>query len=317
MKHKLVNCLPASHSMRRTTLRFAKWVVSLNTVDGPTDSAFHRFVLSARLGLWPAIVLSTLAFGHLLHYGTAASTGLALNLCLVASIAFLFNDVRDVAIDAANNIHRWSIRSDADRRLFVFMFVLCATIVSLSGFWLSTIALFGTVAALLVSIAYSLVCKRLLLVGNLVAALLSLSPGLIIFLDAVLASEASPINVAATGMFLLLAFLLLLSREIKFDEFDLSGDRIGKRLTVPMLLGARTLNFIHMALVGSSIVLLTTCIAFAGKFSWSINFALAILVCAGTSKLLFKAYVGQSKESFYKSTRVVMLIIPLLIFVGF
>ncbi|HEV7738084.1 MAG TPA: hypothetical protein VGO47_12015, partial [Chlamydiales bacterium] len=104
--------------MSRPGQTWVGWIQTLNSVDVPGESSIHRFILSARLGLWPAFVLSSFAFGHLLAYNLATTLVLAIDLCLAASIAFLFNDIRDAEIDSANHIHRWSIRSRNDLNLF-------------------------------------------------------------------------------------------------------------------------------------------------------------------------------------------------------
>lgn len=300
--------------MMKAVRILAAWIVWFNTVDGPTETSVRRFVLSARLGLWPAITVSCLAFGHILDYGAVNSLALSLNLCLVASFAFLFNDVRDARIDAANQIHRWSIKSTADWKLFVVTVASGASIVAFSYLWLSFIAFAGTIAALLVSMAYSIICKRLLVVGNVVAAGLSLSPGLVIFFDSEPVVQA---NATVAGVFLLIAFSLLLSREIKFDEFDLKGDLVGKRLTVPMVVSGRVLNRIHTALLTGSIVALFAVIIVAGKYQLAVSLPIAAVTCGATIILLVRAYRGPSKEVFYKTTRLVMLVIPAAILTSF
>src|ERR1700733_8783678 len=95
-----------------------RWIATLNSVDDPGETSIHRFILSARLGLWPAIFLGAFAFRHLLGYAPDATITIAVDLCLIASVAFLFNDVADAAIDAANKIHRWNMRSRLDLQMF-------------------------------------------------------------------------------------------------------------------------------------------------------------------------------------------------------
>ena len=68
------------------------------------------FVASARLALWPAVLLGTVAFAKVLGHGVSAALLIGLHLCLIASIAFLINDALDGKIDDANQISRWKIR---------------------------------------------------------------------------------------------------------------------------------------------------------------------------------------------------------------
>lgn len=287
------------------------WVRTLNAVDELGENSLHQFLLSARLGLWPAIILSSVAFAHLLKYKSIATGFLAFDLCLVASVAFLFNDICDAPIDAANRIHRWSPRSRFDQRLFVGTCAGAAAIMLFSFFWLSDVAVAGVVISILVGVAYSLVCKRIFLLGNVVAAMLSISPGLIMSIDVLLDRHDHAVAIESAAAFLMIAFLMLLSREIKFDEFDLPGDRIGNRHTLPMWLHRTALDALHGVLAAISLCLFVAVVALNGRFSWEANLLIALSISLAASTLLISAYRGVSKETFYKKTRVVMLVFPL------
>jgi 4-hydroxybenzoate polyprenyltransferase len=293
------------------------WLSTLNSVDDPGETSAHRFLLSARLGLWPAIFLSAFAFRHLLGYSAGATAALGIDLSLVASIAFLFNDIHDTAIDEANNVHRWSVRSKRDAWLFITTASLSALVVLFSFFQLSRTAAVGVVLVMLISIAYSLICKRVFLLGNVVAAALSVSPGLIMFVDVQAQGHVESKAFIATSVFLAIAFLLLLSREIKFDQFDLPGDRVGGRMTVPMRISEASLNVVHGVIAIASLCLLIFIVSLNGRFSLPTNFVVAGITCAVSGILLFGAYRGVTKEIFYKRTRIVMLVVPLSMLLAF
>jgi 4-hydroxybenzoate polyprenyltransferase len=185
---------------------------TFNTVDAPASTTLQRFFMSARLGLWPAIMVSSFAFAHLTQHNWQTATLIGGNLCLVASLAFLFNDIRDADIDAANNISRWSVRSPIDRHLFrTTVGVVFASAIA-SSFYLSATAAVGLAAAICVGLAYSIVCKRIFLLGNVVAAALSLSPGLIMLSNSLIINRADfdATSLLPAAAFSTVAFILLL-----------------------------------------------------------------------------------------------------------
>jgi 4-hydroxybenzoate polyprenyltransferase len=302
--------------MSKALFRLSVWLAALNSVDLPGQSRIHRFLQSARLGLWPAIILISFAFAQLLEYDRASAAIIAVNLCFLASFAFLFNDALDTQIDATNGICRWSVRSRGDLYLFSGAVGVNLLALVVSFLCVSPIVFAGLVSAALTSIAYSLFCKRVFLLGNLVAATLSLSPGFIIMMDVTANSHLSP-RLHEAAMFLGAAFLLLVSREIKFDQFDLPGDRIGKRVTVPMFLGNRALNLMHALTGVLALFLLASVLLTGAKYSVQINLLVAVVTTLLAAALMLRAYRSSSKETFYKTTRVVMLIVPVSILTNF
>jgi 4-hydroxybenzoate polyprenyltransferase len=305
--------------MKKRVGRLVNWFTTLNNVDVVGENSVHRFTLSARLGLWPAIAISSFAFGHLTEYDVVSTAILSLDLSLVASIAFLFNDARDAEIDKINNVHRWSIRSEFDLHLFVRVTVACLAIIATSFIWLSKVASFGVLLSLIIGIVYSLICKRVFLLGNVVAAALSISPGLIMLFDTVLRypkARGTGLAMPATS-FLLVAFLLLLSREVRFDQFDVAGDKAGGRHTVPMVISGRLLNLAHATVALASLCLLSYILISNGKYSLLLNSLFALICVTGTAYLMTVAYKSNTKEHFYKKTRLVMLVIPISILVSF
>jgi 4-hydroxybenzoate polyprenyltransferase len=283
-------------------------------VGAPTQS----FIRSLRLGLWPAIALSVSAFAWLLQYDVISALLVAVSLCLIASLGFLLNDTLDQAIDQANDVHRWSIQTPRDVVLFATTAALCIAAISAAALQLSIAASMMLVSAAIVSVAYSIILKRILLVGNVAAAGLSISPGLLLYLDTVIGHRPTS-SAATTAAACLTAagFVFLLAREIKFDEFDRKGDRIGRRLTLPMVLGRQTLNALHLGLGLVAVCLLSGPVAAFGAHSSTVNMVLAGVIGAAFCGLLILAYGSGSKTVFYKATRLAMLLLPISIFLGF
>jgi 4-hydroxybenzoate polyprenyltransferase len=221
-------------------------------------------------------------------------------------------------IDRTNNIDRWSIRTRRDFFFFLTGLGAYSAVAVVTSYYVSfAVSIMLLIVAFAVA-AYSIVLKKIFLFGNIVAAVLSITPGLIMFVDVRLNSQQpdfAAIEVATA--FLAAGFLILVSREIKFDEFDRAGDRVGKRLTVPMIFHHTAVNVIHSLLTGSAVGLLMFAIIGLGTHSTSMNLLLGIVAATVCATLLLFAYRASSKTTFYKTTRLVMLVLPILIFAGF
>jgi 4-hydroxybenzoate polyprenyltransferase len=288
------------------------------SMDDRVEVPVRSFIRSARLGLWPAIALSVSAFAWLLQYDLMSGLAVAASLCLIASVGFLLNDTLDQAIDRANDVHRWSMQTPRDVVLFAAAVALCMAAILLAARQLSIAASLMLVSAAIVSVAYSIVLKRVLLVGNVAAAGLSISPGLLFYLDTIIGRR--PVSAAATtaaACLVCAGFVFLLAREIRFDEYDRTGDRIGGRLTLPMVLGHRSLYALHLGLGLVAAGLLSGPVAAFGAHSPATNMVLAGAIGAAFCGLLMLAYGSRSKTVFYKATRAAMLLLPVSIFLGF
>jgi hypothetical protein len=137
------------------------------------------------------------------------------------------------------------------------------------------------------------------------------------FADVRISEDAQGPSVTTAVTFLGIAFLLLLSREIKFDQFDIVGDRVGKRVTIPMQVDSAPLNIFHLILVTTSLFLLAAVTILNGKFSLPVNALIAAATFSLSATLLLRSYLAASKERFYKETRIVMLIIPFSMLLSF
>ena len=160
--------------------------------------------------------------------------------------------------------------------------------------------------------------KRIFLLGNLVAAALSVTPGLLIYID--VTNPPNGIELADTSrpgiLMIIVGFLLLVAREVKFDEFDVTGDRIGGRLTLPMVFGSRALNVLYALLSGFAVCVLFVTMLIYGAHSGVTNFLVATTIAFLSAALLTIAYRSSSKRLFYKSTRILMLLLPVCMLTG-
>jgi len=287
-------------------------------MDEPSPGPITRFWISSRPGLWPAIIFSAYAFSYILSYNAMHTAILAVSLCLIASVGFLFNDTIDRTIDEANNVHRWCLQTHLDLLLFCSAVSLNALSILISFYFLGTVVGLSLLGTFLLVGAYSLFLKKIPLLGNVVAAALSITPGLIMLLDVRFEAAWVDLNSGTTAtLFLIIGFLLLLSREIKFDEFDEVGDRIGGRTTIPMLFDKRSLGVVYVLLNTIALALFIFAVATRGDHPLQINVRIAILITTVIFVLMISAYRSASKTMFYKTTRLVMFLIPLSIFFSF
>jgi 4-hydroxybenzoate polyprenyltransferase len=288
------------------------------SIDEYSETPVKRFVLSARLGLWPAIAFSAFAFNYLLAFGVFETTLLSIALCLTATLGFLLNDILDQKIDQSNGIHRWSIQTKADIGYIAIAIAAYVVTIAFCQRFLSETAVTLLLVSIALVVAYSIVLKRIFLLGNVVSAVLSMSPGIIMFVDrfkTLQFAESDIIRIAAS--LIGIGFLFLVSREIRFDEFDKAGDQLGNRITVPMVLQKTALGAMHISLIVSATIWFAILIAMYGTHSTFLNFILALIVTASVVLVVTIAYTSSSKTIFYKMTRITLVILPASIFICF
>jgi 4-hydroxybenzoate polyprenyltransferase len=276
--------------------------------------AGSNLIASLRLGLWPAIVLCSLAFGALLGTSFRVSTALGFALALIASLGFLVNDNVDAEIDRTNKVSRWSPKSTFDILIFygtagVLLFGSAVLATTLDG-----MMKIGVSLALMLVIAYSYLLKRIFFIGNVVAVLLSISPALIHIAATGRSGNAATDTVIVATLLVSSSYLFLLSREVRFDEFDIEGDRVSARLTLPMVFGRGVLDVFHTVLVVGSIAFMVVAIVYSAKYQ-----QLGIMLLSAFSVLLVAtttvpAYLSSSKVIFYKLTRIPLFVFPLIVF---
>lgn len=275
------------------------------------------FVSSARVPLWLPILVNCLAFGHLLSLPATTSLIVGANLCMIASLGFVFNDVLDTKIDAANNIDRWSLTQPIDAWLLAFAFVATGALLLMSAIGVGRALMVSLCVVCALTLLYSVLFKKIFLVGNLLAAALCVTPGLLLLNEAtsIGSSAAGSVNVAIS--MLSAGFLFLTSREVKFDEFDKVGDIVGQRTTLPRVFTTSTLKAFHACLNVSGALILMVSIVNLGRFAEHINLLVGAAVSTVVAGLLIDAFRSNDVDRYTLNTRIVMLLIPLTIYLCF
>jgi 4-hydroxybenzoate polyprenyltransferase len=268
---------------------------------------FRLFIASARPMLWLAIALNTFAFSFLFELDMTRTVYIAGVLCALSSVGFLFNDLTDVKIDKRNNVERWVPNSRYSWgllwSLIIFSFglvLLSIPLLGLIGFWM----LLGVYVLVFL---YSISLKKLFLVGNVVSVICSLSPALLVMAISETSSMAQNKVVGASAL-VAAGFLLLLSREIRFDQNDVNGDRFGGRLTLPLVFSELAINVIQLSLVVGGVVFLAVAyLTFGGEYA----VLAAATVSVATAALFVKAHFSENVWTYTHYTRFAMLLIPI------
>ncbi|MBV9826811.1 MAG: UbiA family prenyltransferase [Alphaproteobacteria bacterium] len=292
----------------------SKWGRSIaRSMDTLHTGPVCAFLASARLSLWPAIVVSSLSFSYALTYDFGDALVIALNLCGISTLAFLFNDVLDHKIDEANCVHRWSMKTPIDAVLLSLSAGILVVNYALTLIYVAHGISLLLLLTAVISLLYSVLLKRVLILGNLVAAGLSICPGLLILLACRCDTNVSKsTNIDIASAFLAIGFVIFVSREIRFDEFDQVGDRLGRRLTLPMVFQRQALGTLHILLLSAAVLGLVAAVLILGHGTLIFRVSLALVAAVGLILALGVAYKSGSKTIFYKVTRVIMLLVPVL-----
>jgi len=177
---------------------------------------------------------------------------------LICAGGNVLNDVVDSSIDAISHpdrpIPRGLIHPETARRFSIGLFAVGALISLSLGTAAWVLALFNAMAL----IAYEFRLKATGISGNIMVAYLVSSTFL--FGGAALVPVAGTDALIITGMFVFLAFLANLARELIKDIQDMEGDR-GERTTLPMLIGVE-----RTRLLAGSVILLAVSASFIPGF---------------------------------------------------
>jgi 4-hydroxybenzoate polyprenyltransferase len=290
--------------------------LSMSSMDSASDSRLVQIWRSARIALWPAIILNVFAISTLAKIDGVIAVVVSVIMCLTATFAFVFNDQCDKKIDERNGVCRWVITSKLDyffAGTYLAFFIL---VLFLSHSVLSASSLAWLWSAVVLSLLYSLCLKKIPFVGNLSAAFLVVSPMIILLSHDLgrLADYSDLLNVCL--LFILAQFLFTMSREAKFDEFDIHGDRDAGRVTLPVVFHRKTLSVYHAVLNLCSVaaIFLGLCVfSERATVTWQKGTLLFILLSVFCFILVI-SYRSESKAVFYKLTRAVMVVFPAIIF---
>lgn len=156
---------------------------------------------------------------------------IAMSVFTLTGAGNVINDVMDYKIDAINRPNRVIPSGLISRKNAVIYFLFLMLLGNTFSYFVSPyFFIFQIIGSIILSI-YSLLLKRIALIGNIAVAYLSCS--------CILASyaayfETSPVNNALL-IFLLVSFLGTFSREIIKDIEDIHGDSIQGAKTLPII----------------------------------------------------------------------------------
>ncbi|UIY30969.1 UbiA family prenyltransferase [Neorhizobium galegae] len=258
---------------------------------------------SMRPTLWIGIALNVIAASAALQIFWNAAVYITICLCLSSAFSFLINDFLDRNIDHANHVERprasvwWSLTVAVINASIVLLPIVTG-VGPVSYPLAATLLLILALAAL-----YSMAFAKVVVLKNILAAVLATSPLWACLLAAPKAPSATYLAVvAALGGY-------ILAREIKFDQFDSYGDRIGGRMTLPHVVSAKALDAVERALtVVATAVLLV--VAFQSPNSAAGPLVPAVLAIALGLALYIP--LREKQDVYYTTiTRVAMIVSPL------
>jgi 4-hydroxybenzoate polyprenyltransferase len=189
-------------------------------------------VQCARLYLWFTIIVSSTFMAASVGQPVFVGFAIGLSLSLIASAGFLFNDVVDFEIDAANGVGRLSDASRHTRTqaciiaiAFASGSILCAAAT------LDHKSLAGVCMVLLGAVAYSYPLRSIPVISTALSTTVSTSP---MWFPVFASGEAHPRHI----LIVLASFMSVFARELILDVRDASGDRAYRRYTIPVLIGS-------------------------------------------------------------------------------
>ncbi len=275
-----------------------------------------RSLLScARLYHWPLIILNSIAVCMILEKELLYGFTIGIQLSLLASFGFLFNDFCDLKIDEKNKVKRlWHLNRKQQKIILVASFFLVLTAFCL-GYYLLPESEFVVLAIFIMLTLYNLILKKVLFIGNLIASIAIISP------------IWAPICIfhAFESQFLILVILsgitFNLGREIILDIKDVEGDKLVNRHTLP------TLTSISISIVVSLILLLSSAfiLLYAALYindstlftALNITFFLSIMLYSLYPALKIDFANSQSIEIFISRSRIGMLLFPIVLIIHY
>lgn len=269
-------------------------------------------IKSARLYLWPAIVLNSLIMTICVNNSGIKGFWLGISLSMVTSFGFIFNDLCDRKIDRYNQ----SLRLEMVGKETIIVAVFIAVGFLLSGLLIGYQIHERTMLFLMVIICglifYSLLGRKFLFFANLLAAYLGVSPlwgPLLIF--------RVYENFYVFSVFSML--LLLVAREIFLDLKDRHGDERGGRNTIVTIFGVRVATICALLLILSGGIIELVIIKKFVNIQYLLKWILYLIVLLITSMSFIPAFRIFSQGShrknfrlFIASSGISMNIVPLL-----
>jgi len=217
---------------------------------------------------------------------------------LAAAFGYVFNDYMDVKADGINRPTAHYLANPTDRSRALFFAILSAALAIGIGFvYDPKLGLFISLVVTLLFF-YSLLLKRIPLVGNFTIALLA---GFSIFM--LMAFDPNLIENLVI-IFSINAFAIHFIREVVKDTEDMEGDRIAGYNTFPLLTGIKATRILIMFFLFLYILVFTICIRMmmVNYFTPPLSYVFLAynILCVGWPlfHLLSKIQVAADKEDY-------------------
>jgi len=251
----------------------------------------------SRLYLWPFVLANTVMMTICTGKSPMQGILLGTSLSLMSSFGFLINDLIDRKVDNLNGAKRMEA---ANKITISISFVSAISFLSLSLIMSSLISLKSLIWMSVIGlglIAYSVFCRKVLLLATFTSATLSASP---LWLPLLLwRNDENTFFINFSGLF----FLLLIAREILLDSKDVKGDQQGGRHTIGTVFGEKISLITSIVLIAASCLTLVWLTAVKWHGSWSMTPLLLIAFSVGYFNLVPACAALLGKEIVYYVTR--------------
>jgi 4-hydroxybenzoate polyprenyltransferase len=206
-----------------------------------------HYLIILNVGISLAIILNL----HGIYWSyTSLLIIILANLVVLLSwiLAKVINDYFDKTEDSISNKNNPFLNNELDKKEILFVYSIISLLVLLISYTIGNVFFFFTILTLGISIIYScppLRLKRTIFLSHLCIGIAS---GFVFLQGFFLVSKNIPLSGLVTGLFLLIILVFFLGSHIK-DIKDYSGDRKGKIITLPTLLGEKKSKLIISVII--------------------------------------------------------------------
>jgi geranylgeranylglycerol-phosphate geranylgeranyltransferase len=205
-------------------------------------SMIKIFINSSRLIHWIPIFLNSIIVTLIVGGSITEGSIVGLQISCIASFSFVVNDGFDAKIDKLNWEKRMSNLNGKKRFILTLFSLLYLLIAFSSSIFYTPNSLAALLILTLILLGYNIVFKRVLFIGNVIAAITLMSP---IGIPYILHSS----NFNPFVMLILISGVIYnFSREIILDLVDTKGDLQNGRHTFPVVIGQKISTAISLIL---------------------------------------------------------------------
>jgi len=276
-------------------------------------------VRSARIYLWPFIIINCEAVVIGLGAGEMEGCFIGFMLCALASFGFLINDIWDRPIDRFGTRPKLQTASaDLISRAAITSGVFLTIGLSI-GFVINDVTFLLAIGISACLVLYTLVVRRYLLISNILAGVLSSSPLWLplVTIGSVQIDEPKWILVGV-------ALSQLIAREVILDIRDRLADARGGRHTLPTVYGNARAYLVAFLFSLLAIILIATMTIQAinqDKHLESLviiilSLTMGALIILPSIRLRRNNFAPHGLQQYLLSTKLTMILLPLMILLG-